>query len=153
MFLLHQELYRKNRLLYNSNRLEDYSQKHLMMLFSLRILQIQFLDRAGASPFHSPFLSCGCDEAGAGPLAGPVYAGAVVLPRGLELKYLNDSKQVTPKRRDHLFDQIREQAAAWAEAAAMEILRLSPLSTVSWGVAMAKRRPLSSTAAAGGRLT
>ena len=61
-------------------------------------------------------LVCGCDEAGAGPLAGPVYAGAVVLPRGLELKYLNDSKQVTPKRRDQLFDQIREQAAAWAVA-------------------------------------
>ena len=61
-------------------------------------------------------LVCGCDEAGAGPLAGPVYAGAVVLPRGLELKYLNDSKQVTPKRRDQLFEQIKEQAAAWAVA-------------------------------------
>ena len=61
-------------------------------------------------------LICGCDEAGAGPLAGPVYAGAVILPWGLELKYLNDSKQVTPKRRDLLFDQIREQAAAWAVA-------------------------------------
>ena len=62
-------------------------------------------------------LVCGCDEAGAGPLAGPVYAGAVILPRGLELPYLNDSKQVTPKRRDVLFDQIREQAVAWAVAA------------------------------------
>ena len=61
-------------------------------------------------------LVCGCDEAGAGPLAGPVYAGAVILPGGLELPYLNDSKQVTPKRRDLLFDQIREQAAAWAVA-------------------------------------
>lgn len=60
---------------------------------------------------------CGCDEAGAGPLAGPVYAGAVILPQGLELPYLNDSKQVTPKRRDMLFDQIREQAIAWAVAA------------------------------------
>ena len=61
-------------------------------------------------------LICGCDEAGAGPLAGPVYAGAVILPWGLELEYLNDSKQVTPKRRDLLFDQIRAQAAAWAVA-------------------------------------
>ena len=61
-------------------------------------------------------LTCGCDEAGAGPLAGPVYAGAVILPWGLELPYLNDSKQVTPKRRELLFDQIREQAAAWAVA-------------------------------------
>ena len=61
-------------------------------------------------------LICGCDEAGAGPLAGPVYAGAVILPDGLELPYLNDSKQVTPKRRDLLFDQIKAQAAAWAVA-------------------------------------
>ena len=59
---------------------------------------------------------CGCDEAGAGPLAGPVYAAAVILPRGLELPYLNDSKKVTPKRRDMLFDQIKEQALAWAVA-------------------------------------
>ena len=61
-------------------------------------------------------LICGCDEAGAGPLAGPVYAGAVLLPDGLELPYLNDSKQVTPKRRDLLFDQIRDRAIAWAVA-------------------------------------
>lgn len=59
---------------------------------------------------------CGCDEAGAGPLAGPVYAGAVILPDGLELPYLNDSKQVAPKRRDVLFTQIRERALAWATA-------------------------------------
>lgn len=59
---------------------------------------------------------CGCDEAGAGPLAGPVYAGAVILPDGLELPYLNDSKQVTPKRRDTLFEQIQEKAVAWAVA-------------------------------------
>ena len=61
-------------------------------------------------------LICGCDEAGAGPLAGPVYAAAVILPEGLELPYLNDSKQVTPKRRDVLFDQIQEKAVAWAVA-------------------------------------
>ena len=59
---------------------------------------------------------CGCDEAGAGPLAGPVYAAAVILPTDLMLPWLNDSKQVTPKRRDILFDQIREQALAWAIA-------------------------------------
>lgn len=59
---------------------------------------------------------CGCDEAGAGPLAGPLYAAAVILPEGLELPYLNDSKQVTEKRRAVLFDQIREQAVAWAVA-------------------------------------
>ena len=57
---------------------------------------------------------CGCDEAGAGPLAGPLYAAAVILPDGLELPYLNDSKQVTEKRREKLFDQICEQAVAYA---------------------------------------
>lgn len=61
-------------------------------------------------------LVCGCDEAGAGPLAGPVYAGAVILPPGLELPGLNDSKQVPPKRRDLLYDEIRARAVAWAAA-------------------------------------
>lgn len=59
-------------------------------------------------------LVCGVDEAGAGPLAGPVYAAAVVLPPHLELKWLNDSKQVTPKRREILFHEIQSQAIAWA---------------------------------------
>lgn len=59
---------------------------------------------------------CGCDEAGAGPLAGRVYAAAAILPDGLELPCLNDSKQVTPRRRDILYDQIRGQAVAWAVA-------------------------------------
>lgn len=57
---------------------------------------------------------CGCDEAGAGPLAGPVYAAAVILPMDLSLPYLNDSKQVTEKRREVLFDEIRKQAVAYA---------------------------------------
>lgn len=57
---------------------------------------------------------CGVDEAGRGPLAGPVAAGAVILPPDHDLLYLNDSKKVTPKRRDMLFDQIREEALAYA---------------------------------------
>lgn len=61
-------------------------------------------------------LVCGADEAGAGPLAGAVYAAAVILPPELALPWLNDSKKVTPKRRDILFDQIKEQAVAWAVA-------------------------------------
>lgn len=61
-------------------------------------------------------LVAGTDEAGAGPLAGPVYAAAVILPPDLQLPYLNDSKQVTEKRREVLFDQIRKQAVAWAVA-------------------------------------
>jgi len=59
---------------------------------------------------------CGCDEAGAGPLAGPVYAAAVILPDGLVLEHLDDSKKVTPKRRNALFDEICAQAVAWAVA-------------------------------------
>ena len=59
---------------------------------------------------------CGADEAGAGPLAGDVYAAAVILPHECLLEGLNDSKQVTPKKRDRLFDEIREKAVAWAVA-------------------------------------
>ena len=70
-------------------------------------------DAVRAQGFH---LVCGCDEAGAGPLAGPVYAAAVILPPGLLLEGLNDSKQVTAKRRVQLFAQIQEQAVAWAVA-------------------------------------
>ena len=61
-------------------------------------------------------LVCGCDEAGAGPLAGPVYAAAVILPRYIEIPGLNDSKQLTEKRREALFPVIREEAEAWATA-------------------------------------
>ncbi len=63
-------------------------------------------------------LLCGVDEAGAGPLAGPVYAAAVILPRGLELEWLNDSKKLTERRRELLFPQIKERAVAWAVATA-----------------------------------
>ena len=59
---------------------------------------------------------CGCDEAGAGPLAGPVYAAAVILPFGAKLPGLNDSKKLTEKKREALFPVIREQAVAWAVA-------------------------------------
>lgn len=61
-------------------------------------------------------LVCGCDEAGAGPLAGPVYAAAVILPRELDIPGLNDSKKLTPKKRDGLYDIIVEQAEAWSVA-------------------------------------
>ena len=59
-------------------------------------------------------LICGIDEAGRGPLAGPVAAAAVILPEDLLLPYLNDSKKVTEKRREVLFTQIKEKALAWA---------------------------------------
>lgn len=59
-------------------------------------------------------LVCGADEAGAGPLAGAVYAAAVILPRQVHLPGLNDSKQLSAKRREELFPLIKEQAVAWA---------------------------------------
>lgn len=56
---------------------------------------------------------CGVDEAGRGPLAGPVCAAAVILPAGLEIPGLNDSKKLTDKRRRELFPIIKEQAIAY----------------------------------------
>lgn len=53
---------------------------------------------------------CGIDEAGRGPLAGPVYAAAVILPLGLEITGLNDSKKLSEKKREELFDVICEKA-------------------------------------------
>ena len=61
-------------------------------------------------------LVCGCDEAGAGPLAGPVYAAAVILPLGLDIPGLDDSKKLTEKKREALFPVIQEQALAWSVA-------------------------------------
>jgi ribonuclease HII len=55
----------------------------------------------------------GIDEAGRGPLAGPVVAAAVILPKDIFLPFLNDSKKVTEKRRDVLFDQIKQEAIAY----------------------------------------
>ena len=60
---------------------------------------------------------CGVDEAGAGPVAGPVYAAAVILPREIDLPGLNDSKKLTPKRRDALFGAITQAAVACSVAA------------------------------------
>ena len=61
---------------------------------------------------------CGVDEAGRGPLAGPVYAAAVVLPFGVEIPGLNDSKKLSEKVREMLFDEIVSKAAAYGVASA-----------------------------------
>ncbi len=63
-------------------------------------------------------LVCGVDEAGRGPLCGPVFAAACILPDGLVLEGLNDSKKLTPKKRDKLFDLICENAIAYSIASA-----------------------------------
>lgn len=59
---------------------------------------------------------CGVDEAGAGPLMGPVYAAAVILPRDLDIPGLNDSKKLTEKKREALYQVITAQAVAWSVA-------------------------------------
>ena len=61
---------------------------------------------------------CGCDEAGRGPLCGPVVAAAVILPCGLEIEGLNDSKKISEKKREALFEVIKEKAIAYAIAEA-----------------------------------
>ena len=61
-------------------------------------------------------LLCGVDEAGRGPLAGPVCAAAVILPRGLEIPGLNDSKKLTEKKREELFDRIVDSAVSYGIA-------------------------------------
>ncbi len=65
-------------------------------------------------------LVCGVDEAGRGPLAGPVCAAAVILPRDLQIEGLNDSKKLTDKRRRALFDVITAQAVSYGIAFASE---------------------------------
>lgn len=57
---------------------------------------------------------CGVDEAGRGPLAGPVCAAACILPPDICFRWLDDSKKVTPKRREVLYDEITQGAIAWA---------------------------------------
>lgn len=65
-------------------------------------------------------LVCGIDEAGRGPLAGPVFAAAVILPDDADIPGLDDSKKLSPKKRDVLFDIIKEQAIAYGIAQADE---------------------------------
>lgn len=72
-------------------------------------LENELLDR-GVAPL------CGVDEAGRGPLAGPVCAAAVMLPRNLVIPGLNDSKKLSPKRRDALYDAILAQAVSYGIA-------------------------------------
>ena len=74
-------------------------------------------------------LICGVDEAGRGPLAGPVYAAAVILPRDADIPGLNDSKKLTEKKREALFDVITRSALSYgiASASVEEIEKLNVL--------------------------
>ena len=92
-------------------------------------------------------LLCGVDEAGRGPLAGDVYAAAVILPRGLVLDGLDDSKKLTEKKREKLYDQIVAEAISYgiASATVAEIEELNILNAallaMSRAVAMLDVRP------------
>ena len=71
----------------------------------------EFEEKAWAQGFSAV---CGVDEAGRGPIAGPVCAAAVILPGGIVIDGLNDSKKLTEKKREALFEAITEQAVAWS---------------------------------------
>ena len=74
-------------------------------------------------------LVCGCDEAGRGPLAGDVFAAAVVFDEGTVIEGINDSKKLSEKKREKLFDEIKEKALCWSikTASIQEIEKLNIL--------------------------
>ena len=78
-------------------------EKELARLETMRIYEHKYEDQG---------LICGIDEVGRGPLAGPVVAGAVILPKNCEILYINDSKQLSEKKREELYDEIMEKAIA-----------------------------------------
>ena len=80
-------------------------EKEIQRIEALRIYEEQYSECG---------LICGIDEVGRGPLAGPVVAGAVILPKGCRILYINDSKKLSEKRREELYDVIAEQAVACA---------------------------------------
>ena len=71
----------------------------------------EFEEKAWAQGYSAV---CGVDEAGRGPVAGPVCAAAVILPGGIEIEGLNDSKKLSEKKREQLFEVITEKALAWS---------------------------------------
>ena len=77
------------------------------------MIDLTYENEARAAGYN---MVCGVDEAGAGPLCGPVYAAAVILPEGCEIPGLNDSKKLTEKKREALFSLIQDAAAAYAVA-------------------------------------
>lgn len=80
-------------------------EKELLRLEAMKEFEHQYADYA---------LICGIDEAGRGPLAGPVVAGAAILPKDQTILYLNDSKKLSEKRREELFLEVKEKAVSWS---------------------------------------
>ncbi len=81
----------------------DAYQKELLRTQQMKKYEMKYSDYS---------FICGIDEVGRGPLAGPVVAGAVILPKDCSILYINDSKQLSEKKREELYDQIMEQAVA-----------------------------------------
>ena len=94
------------------------------------------------SHLHPDLVEAGCDEAGRGPLAGPVYAAAVILPKDFHHPLLNDSKKMTEKAREKLRPIIEQEALAWAveEVSAEEIDTINILNASIAGMQRAVRR-------------
>ena len=89
-------------------KLVEQAKKRLQKLEAekKRIYALQEYERK----YPDAALICGIDEVGRGPLAGPVVAGAVILPKNCEILYINDSKKLSPAKREELYDVIMEQA-------------------------------------------
>lgn len=94
------------------------------------------------SHLHEDLVEAGCDEAGRGPLAGPVFAAAVILPKDFHHPLLNDSKKMTEKAREILRPIIEREAIAWAveEVSAEEIDSINILNASITGMQRAVRR-------------
>ena len=91
---------------------------------------------------HPDLIEAGCDEAGRGPLAGPVFAAAVILPKDFHHPLLNDSKKMSEKAREELRPIIEREAIAWAveEVSAREIDTINILNASITGMQRAVRR-------------
>ena len=91
---------------------------------------------------HADLIEAGCDEAGRGPLAGPVFAAAVILPKDFHHPRLNDSKKMTEKARELLRPIIEQEAVAWAveEVSAEEIDTINILNASITGMQRAVRK-------------
>lgn len=92
----------QNLLLKAQKRISDYEKE------IVRMKQMMKYEEEYSSYMHI----CGIDEVGRGPLAGPVVAGAVILPKNCDILYLNDSKQLSEKKREELYEIIMEKAVS-----------------------------------------
>lgn len=94
------------------NLIEKYHKKELALQKEmLRLEQMHFFEKKYGAEYS---LICGIDEAGRGPLAGPVVAGACILPPDATILYLNDSKKLSEQKREQLYDEICEKAITYS---------------------------------------